>query len=238
MADLRFPTTTMSIVFGLQSEDAAERARSMDRLATAYWKPVYKYVRMRWQKPPHEAEEMTQDFFLRVLAKHTFQGYETSRSRFRTFVRVCLDRFVVDAARHDQAKKRGEGVAPLALDFASAEAEVGDGGVADPERFFEAEWVRHLFEVSLGQLRTALVAAGREGHFVAFDRYHVAETGAEKPSYASLAEQLGISVPELTHRLQYARREFRAIVLLTLRELTSDPEEFRSEARLVLGVDV
>ncbi|WP_394824561.1 RNA polymerase sigma factor [Pendulispora albinea] len=238
-----FPTTTQSILFGLHSADDAERARSLERLASAYWKPVYKYVRLRWRKTTSEAEEISQDFFLHAVGKETFHAYDPTKGRFRTFVRRCLDHFVTDRHRHDRAIKRGSGVRPIALDIAldtaAAEAELDGAIVHDPEAFFEQEWVRSLFEASAIRLRAQCAENEKQDHFAVFERLHLTDGGqGHKSSYASVAAELGLSVPEVTYRLQAMRREFRAIVLLTLREVTTSDEEFRSEARHVLGVEL
>jgi len=229
-----FPTTTLSVVFGLRSEDAAERLLSLERLAAAYWKPVYKYLRLRWQKAPADAEEIGQEFFLRTVGKDIFNGYQADKARFRTYLRACLDNFVVDHVRHQGARKRGTGLLPISLDVETAEAELDGAVVEDPEKFFEKQWVRNLFEMSVRRLQATCIEKGKAGHFQVFERFHLME---DKASYADIGRELGLSAAEVTHRLQYARRELRAIVLLTLRELTTNEEEFREEARTVLGVD-
>jgi DNA-directed RNA polymerase specialized sigma24 family protein len=89
-----FPATRLSAIAGVMAADPAERARGRDVLSRVYWKPIYKYVRLRWRKPPDEAEEVTQEFFLRCLDQDTFAVYRPEQGRFRTFLRSCLDRFV------------------------------------------------------------------------------------------------------------------------------------------------
>ncbi|WP_394842475.1 sigma-70 family RNA polymerase sigma factor [Pendulispora brunnea] len=233
-----FPTTPPSAVYGVHSVDPALRSRSIQVLARMYWKPIYKYVRLRWRKDPAEAEEITQEFFLRTIDKETFRGYEPRRARFRTFVRVCVDRLVVDLGRHGQAKKRGGGVKLLQLDFKLAEDELGEEAstLPDPEQVFEVEWVRNLLEVAVESLRAACQRQGKEVHFRVFELFHLKDE-SERPSYAEIAEQLGISVRDVNNRLTYARREFRAAVLDALRESTGSQEEMQEEARFVLGVN-
>lgn len=234
-----FPTTRHSALFGLRSPSDSERTRSLELIATAYWRPVYKYVRLRWHKEPSEAEEITQAFFLRSVEKGSFASYDPSKARFRTFLRVCLDRFVVDLARHGQAKSRAAKTLPIGLDFEAAEVELSAAGAVgdDLEKLFETEWVRSLFAAAVESLRASCAEKGKGVHFCAFERFHLDPSGTP-PSYAELGAELGLSVTDVTNRLSYARREFRAIVLELLRQLTGSERELRDEARTVLGVEL
>jgi hypothetical protein len=113
--------------------------------------------------------------------------------------------------------------------------------VADPrdlEADFHREWARGLFELALRALRTRCGGTRREVAFALFERYDV--LGADdpaRPSYAQLAAEHGVPVTQVTNHLHWARREFRAVVLETLREITASEAEFRAEARALLGVD-
>jgi RNA polymerase sigma factor (sigma-70 family) len=230
-----FPTTRHSVVYGLSSADTDERSRSLRHLAQCYWKPIYQYIRLRYAKEPGEAEEITQDFFLRCVDRRVLVGYDASRSRFRTFVRVCVDHLVFDHARRKQAQKRG-GRLPLQLDFAAAEAEMSEmQSVDDPEQLFERAWVHGLLSSAIDALRQVCKAKSKEQHFRIFARLHLDD---DAPTYGAVAAELGISVTDVTNRINYARRELRAIVLTTLRELCGSEQELHDEARLVLGVEL
>ena len=69
-------------------------------------------------------------------------------------------------------------------------------------------------------------------------RYDVDEAAdAGRPTYATLAGETGLRVTDVTNQLAWARRAFREIVLARLREVCASDEEFRAEARDLLGVD-
>jgi RNA polymerase sigma factor (sigma-70 family) len=231
-----FPTTRHSAIVALRSGDAAARSRSLDRLVMTYWRPVYTYLRLRWRRTAHEAEEITQEFFLRTIDRDVFSGYDERRSRFRTFVRVCLDRLVLDLDRRERTWKRGRGQS-LSLDFAAAERELACvRSTDDPERLFEAEWLRGLVGTAIETLRVACVQKGKQVHFQVFERIHLGAGGGDRPSYAELAGELGISLADVTNRLSYARRELRAILLAALRECSATEQELHDEAARLLGV--
>ena len=232
----RFPTTCASIILGVRSHDGQRRTRSTEQICLVYWKPVYKYLRLRWRFNPEETQDITQDFFLKVLERDLFASYDPKKGRFRTFVRVCLDRFVVDRGRIARALKRGGNMQPLAVDFARAEEELTvDAEVSDPfDVFFDAEWMRHLLSMSVEKLETECSSKGKNLHYRIFARFYLHPPGGA-PSYAELATEFAVSVTEITNRLGFARREFRRVVLDSLRAISATEEEFRSEARALLG---
>jgi RNA polymerase sigma-70 factor (ECF subfamily) len=233
-----FPTTRPSALIALASPDPAVAARSLQRIAQIYWRPVYKYVRLRWSKTPEEADEATQEFFLKLIEAGTLGDYDPARGRFRPFFRTCLDRFLLDANKHRLTQKRGGHMLSVPVDVDTLEAEIrGDNLVlSDPEQFFEDEWARSLVRLAADGLRVTCKEKGKEEHFRAFELCYL-NAGAEL-SYAAIAAELGMSLHDATNRLAYARREFRAAVLEALRELTSSERELREEARMVLGVEL
>ena len=92
-----FPLTRWSMVAAVRSDDPAERARALDRLCDAYWKPVYKYIRLKYSKAPDEAQDLTQGFFAEVLERDLLSRFDPAKSRLRTYMRLCADSFVLNA---------------------------------------------------------------------------------------------------------------------------------------------
>jgi RNA polymerase sigma factor (sigma-70 family) len=239
----RFPDTRRSVVLASRDPDPEVRRAAFSALVEGYWKPVYKYLRLKWRTGGEEARDLTQSFFTQALEKGTFARFEPSRARFRTFLRTCLDAFVVDEQRAASRIKRGGGAVLQSLDFQGADEELarqGAAGGVDMEEYFHREWVRALFSRAVEELRRRCDAAGRGRRFTLFERYDLqdVEGGLERPSYADLAAELAIPVTQVTNDLAAARRELRSIVLDLLRELTGSEDELRSEARDVLGVDL
>lgn len=240
----RFPATRMSVLVAARSDDAALRRSGFDLLVAGYWKPVYKYLRLRWNASPEDAQDWTQGFFSKAYEKGFFDRFEASRARFRTFLRTCLDGFVSNEKKAASRQKRGGGAAPLSLDFAGAESDMGTrppepaarGAAADGEEIFRREWVRHLFEMAVESLRERCAAAGKTVHFAIFERYDLAsDEDASRPTYADLAREHGITETQVTNHLAFARREFRRLALEALRSLTGDDAEYEEEARALFG---
>jgi hypothetical protein len=237
----RFPLTRRSVLEAVRSMDAHERKRALEALCAAYWKPVYKYVRLRWNRLPDAAQDLTQGFFVQLLERELLEKFDSKKSRLRTYLRVCVDSFVSNEDKAERRQKRGGNLLRVSLDFSGAEQELG-ASVMDPaslpspeslEEFFEKEWVRSLFALAVEGLRELCVARGRETAFRIFEAYDLEGDG--NISYERLSREYEIPVTDVTNALAWARREFRRIALGRLRELCGSDEEFQREARAAFG---
>jgi RNA polymerase sigma-70 factor (ECF subfamily) len=229
-----FPPTRESALIGALSEDPEVRRVSWDRIARAYYPPVYAYVRLRLRYNENDARDLTQAFFERCLEKEIVGAYQKERGRFRTFLRTCVERFAIDRKRMESSQSRGGGA--ITFDFAEAEAELPAISKADdPEALFEAAWVRRILALSLDALREFCRENGKEEHLAVFERFHLGDD--TPPSYETLAAELGVTAITVQNRLAYARRHFRRLTFDVLRELTANDDELKLEARTVLGID-
>ncbi|HKQ97920.1 MAG TPA: hypothetical protein VJV75_08600, partial [Candidatus Polarisedimenticolia bacterium] len=104
-----------------------------------------------------------------------------------------------------------------------------------PDEAFDAAWVRALFDRAVARLESECAAAGRPTDFHLFRRYDIDDAGRGEMTYEALAAETGLSASLVTNHLARVRREFRRILLETLREITGSDEEYRLEARLLLG---
>lgn len=239
-AGSRFPTTRISLIAGARAPDPATRRGAYETLLRSYWKPAYTYLRLRWRMDREEAEDRTQSFFAKAFESGFLEPFEPERARFRTWIRLCLDRFVANERQHDARQKRGGGGAHVPLDFVAAEEGVQALAVShtpDPESLFHREWVRHLFELSVSDLRERCVQGSKRDAFTVFERYDLHDGSVGRPSYAELAAELDLPITQITNHLAWGRREFRRLVLERLRDATGSEDEFRAEAREILGTD-
>ncbi len=131
MEDEAFPATRHTMVAGMQSTNPEVKRAGHDTLVSTYWQPVYVYLRIKWRATPVDAQDLTQEFFMRALEKSFFESYEPAKGRFRTFLRTCLDGFMSNQRKAERRLKRGGGVLPVALDFDDAGREIARHAVVD-----------------------------------------------------------------------------------------------------------
>ena len=236
----RLPETRRSAIAALRSEDPLDRAAASESLITGYWKPVYKYIRLRWNQPNEEAKDLTQAFFTHVLEKQFFSSYDPSKARFRTYLRACLHAFLSNESKAASRIKRGGDVRIVSLDFETAEGEIRQYDIPSselsPEEFFHREWVRHLFSLALDDLRRECQERGNDLKYRVFERYDLHDD-LDKPTYETLAREFGIPATAVTNHLASMRRRLRHFVLERIRQTTATARDFRCEARLVLGIE-
>jgi RNA polymerase sigma factor (sigma-70 family) len=233
----RFPVTRHSVIAAVQGGNSFEKSKALEVFIAAYWKPVYKYLRLRWNLDAADAQDLTQEFFTRLLEKDFLDGYAAAKGRLRTFLRTCADRVVLKQWRDAHRLKRDE-AQTVHLAFDQAERELVHGALLNADtidQYLERERIRSLFTLALERLRHKCEHSGKIVHLALFERYDLAEDEAEKPSYAQLAAEFALPITAVTNYLAWDRREFRQCVLDQLREMTASEEEFQRESRSLFG---
>src|SRR4030095_4244170 len=190
----KFPVTNHSAIADARSADQTTRQRALDIILTSYWKPVYKYIRLKWQANNEDAKDLTQGFFANAFEKDHFARYDAGKASFQTFLRTCLDGFIANERKAGSRLKRGGDIDHYSLDFAAAEDELASHLVSStlhPEDFFHREWVRWMFALAVDALRRRGEESGRTVHFQLFERYDLNDNNPDV-SYASLAQEFGL----------------------------------------------
>ena len=209
MEQQRFMTTQWSMVLAAADGSSPESDRALALLCRTYWYPLYAFVR-RQGHPAHEAEDLTQEFFARILEKQYLEGVGPEKGRFRTFLMVCLRRFLANEWDRRRALKRGGGKAALSIDFSDADARYRLEPAHDltPERLFERRWALTLLEQVLANLAEEMQRAGKAELFDALKVYLAAQSSA--PPHAEVAAKIGMSegaVKVAVHRLRQWYRQ-------------------------------
>lgn len=199
----------------------------MNSLIEIYWQPCYRYVRVRFQRSHEEAEDLAQGFFTALLQQELLARYDKALGSFRSYLRGCLDHFVLKSLRDQTREKRGGGkMVPIEADYAASDR-------ATPEEIFYREWQRQMFELAIEDLRHLCDESDRQVRFRIFADYDLAE--AERPDYNQLAQAHYLPVTSITNHLAWARRELRRLLEQRIASVTPDENEWRREVRLLLG---
>lgn len=225
-----FVTTHWSVVLTAGRSDTTRARDALARLCQAYWHPLYAYVRRLGNSPP-DAQDLTQEFFARLLAKNYLAAADESRGRFRSFLLTALKHFLANEWDKARAQKRGGGQVPIPIDFNTAETSCGfePADTTTAEKIYERRWALTLLEQVLRRLREEYVHAGREK---LFEQLKPTLTEASRTvRYAEIATRLGMSegaVKVAVHRL---RQRYREVLRAEIADTVASPAEVEDELR-------
>ena len=211
------------------TDDTALRA-AWDALYQVYCYPVYAFIRRRGQSRA-AAQDLTQDFFMHLVEKDTLSRADPSKGRFRTFLLGALEFFLIDAARRENARKRGGGSRTIFLDdpdTAESEYLLASPAWETPERLFEARWAAALLGVVFARLHEEMAQAGK-GHLFAALQGYVA--GAEDASYQETADKLGCALSTLKSHIHRLRSRYGALLREEVARTVTDPADVEEELR-------
>jgi RNA polymerase sigma-70 factor (ECF subfamily) len=225
-----FVTTHWSVVLAAGAADTACSRDALTRLCQTYLPPLYAYVR-RIGHSPHDAQDLTQEFFARLLEKNYLTSADESRGRFRSFLLAALKHFLANEWDKARAQKRGGAQITISIDGTSAETscqwEPADGTTA--EKIFERRWALTLLEWVLRRLREEYVRDGKENQFEQL-KPTLTET-SRAVRYAEIAVRLGTSegaVKVAVHRL---RQRYREVLRAEIAGTVATPGEVDDEIR-------
>jgi RNA polymerase sigma factor (sigma-70 family) len=226
----RFATTRWSQVIAAGADQTLDSQEALARLCEVYWYPLYAYVR-RWGHDADQAQDLTQEFFARLLEKNYLKAADPARGRFRSFLLASLKHFLSNERDRVGAVKRGGHTTVISLEFENAEGryslEPSDHDT--PETIYERRWALTLLERTLARLRGEFEAADRGAVFARLEGHLTGEQ--ETLPYAELGVALGMSegaVKVAVHRL---RRRFGALLREEIAETVTDPAQVDDEIR-------
>lgn len=191
---------------------SSEAGRALATLCENYWFPLYAFVR-RAGYSAEDAQDLTQEFFLRLLTKNYLAVADPQRGRFRSFLLGAMKHFLANQVRRQRAQKRGGQQPVISLDFHSGEdryTQIEPIDTLTPERLYEKRWAMTLLDLVLGRLRDEFHAAGKLELFDALKQFLAGETTTA--AYRDVADQLGMTegaVKVAVHRL---RRRYRKLL--------------------------
>jgi DNA-directed RNA polymerase specialized sigma24 family protein len=222
-------STQWGLVAAASAEDAAESRAALEELYRLYSYPVYAFVRRRGYGP-HDAQDVTQDFFVHLLEKGTLSRADSQRGRFRNFLLGALEHFLAHAAERAGAGKRGGGCQWVFLDDDTAENRqqfaAPEGFTA--EKLFEAQWAAALVEATLARLRGELESEGKEHLFETLQGFLL---GRDNASYQEAADTLSLSLGALKTAIHRLRGRYRALLREEVARTVAAPAEVDEELR-------
>ena len=229
----RFPTTRWTLVVAAGGPQRKEARSALVSLCENYWYPLYAYLRRRGYSSD-QAQDLTQEFFIRVLEGRYLDRADPEKGRFRSFILTSLKFFVADEADRQRASKRGGGLV-VPLEFSTGEERYQREPAHDetPERIFERRWALSLLDRVMGKLREEFVHHGRPEHF---ERLKVYLLGQSDAPYAALAQEMNTSEGALKVAIHRLRKRYRELFRQEIADTVADPAEVESELRFLATV--
>jgi RNA polymerase sigma factor (sigma-70 family) len=214
-------------------KSGAARRRALEELAQAYWYPLYAFIR-RQGHPAAQAEDLTQEFFARLLEKKALASVDREKGKFRSFLLASVKNFLANEWDKSQTLKRGGGKPLVALDALDAEARYAlePADRLTPDRLFERRWALAVLDLVLARLQQEYVDRGDAATFEALKSSLTGE--ADGPTYGTIAQRLGMTegaVKVAAHRLRKRYREFLRDEIV---QTVADPDLVDDEIRHLL----
>lgn len=229
----QFPTTRWTLVAAAGEPHRKEARSALVSLCENYWYPLYAYLRRSGYRAD-QAQDLTQEFFIRLLEGHYLDRADREKGRFRSFLLTSLKFFVADAEDRRRAHKRGGG-ALVPLEFSSGEEryqrEPTHGET--PERIFERRWALSVLDRVVEKLRKEFILHGRPEHF---ERLKVSLLGQSDAPYAALAREMNTSEGALKVAIHRLRKRYRELLRQEIADTVADPAEVESELRFLATV--
>jgi RNA polymerase sigma factor (sigma-70 family) len=225
-----FVTTHWSLVLSAGDQPSPQATDALEKLCRAYWPPIYAFVR-RQGHGSHDAQDLTQEFFARLLEKKTLAVADPARGRFRSFLLSSLKHFLANEWDKARAQKRGGGQNLIPMNVATIETSCGiePADPATADKAFERRWALTLLDQVLQRLRAEYVRDGKEN---LFEQLKPTLTEVSRSvRYAEIAARLGTSegaVKVAVHRL---RQRYREVLRAEIADTVANPGEVEDEIR-------
>ena len=224
-----FANTRWSVVLRAKDESSRDQMQAMEALCRDYWYPLYFYAR-RQGKAVHDAQDLVQGFFARLLEKNYLDSVEAERGKFRSFMLAAFTNYLCDVHRAAGTRKRGGGTPHLSIDELDAEnryaLEPADN--RSPDRAFEKRWAETVLARSLAKLRAEFDGSGKQQRFDLLKPFLLRD---KESSYEQTGVALGMSTAAVRSAIHRLRERFHAIFRAEIMQTVSDLSEVDDEIR-------
>ena len=224
-----FPNTRWSVVLAARQRPSPESAAALDAICRAYWYPLYAYVRHCGQSP-HDAQDLTQEFFCRLLEKNWLDSANPEKGKLRAFLIVSLKNFMRNEWRRASAQRRGGGHAPVQVDTAFAESLYAvDPHTLPADESYDRQWALTLLDLTVNRLRGEFEAAGKLREFEVLKSCLTAARGTI--DYVAMAARLGVNEATARVAVHRLRKRFREIYREEISQTLADGADLDAEMR-------
>jgi RNA polymerase sigma-70 factor (ECF subfamily) len=230
-----FQTTHWTVVLAAREKDGPAAHAALATLCSTYWYPLYSFVR-RQGSGPHEAEDLTQEFFFRFLKLDPLANVQPAAGKFRSFLLACLKNFLANERDRAHAQRRGGGAPHVAFDADDAETRYSlePADHRTPEALFERRWAFVLLERTMSELRREHAGEDKRAQFEELQGFLPCGQGVI--SRADLAAKRGVSVGAIDVAVHRLRQRFGALLRQQVAETVSSEAEVDEEIRYLISL--
>jgi len=225
-----FSQTHWSVVLTAGDGASPGADAALESLCRAYWQPLYAYV-CRKGCAPHDAQDLIQEFFSRLLEKQFLRAIDPRKGRFRSFLIAALEHFLANQRRRQHAQKRGGMATFISLDEPLEEGrplQIAGAGPT-PQQLFEQQWAVALLDQVLARLKEEFAESGKER---LFEETKIFLTGDRRPaSYRETAARLEMTEAALKMAVSRMRHRYGELLRLEIARTVNGPEEVAAELR-------
>ena len=228
-----FGTTRWTVILAAGDSSHPDAATALDHLCRTYWYPIYAYVRMKGQGAA-EAEDLTQEFFSRLLGRGFPAGVRREGGKFRSYLLRALDHFLINEWHRRHTVKRGGATTTFSLDSVDADSryrlEPADG--ATPETLYDQRWATTILEIVRARLGEEYAKQGRGDLFTAL--LPCLTGGDDLLPYGELMTRLGLKTSALKMAVHRLRKRFGELLRAEIAQTVASPEEIEDEVRQLI----
>lgn len=230
-----FHTTRWTVVLRAKGSASPEAAVALEQLCRVYWYPLYAYARAKGHGAD-DAQDLTQEFFARVLEKDYLDVADQKRGKFRWFLLTTFKHFLANEYDRQRAHKRGGGQKPISLDGLQAERQFQlEPRVEAPlDRIFDRRWAMTVLKTAQDRLRATYAERDRLDRFQKLENYLPGESSS-KP-YAETGVEMGLSEAAVKMEVQRMRKRFGELLRAEIAHTVADESEIEEEIRYLIEV--
>jgi RNA polymerase sigma factor (sigma-70 family) len=230
-----FHTTHWSIVLRAGQSDTGLAQKALEDLCQRYWYPIYCFVRRRGYSP-EDSQDLTQEFFSRLLASNGLASVDRTKGKFRSFLLASVSHLLANEWNRSQRQKRGGGALHFSLDVAAAEGRfrLEPSDELTPETIYERRWAETVVDSVTSRLEAEFAEAGMAKRFEVLKVFLVAD--GEPASYAEMARRIEVSEGAVRTAIYRMRQRYGELFRAEIAQTVSGPHEMEEELRHFLAV--
>ena len=230
-----FTTTHWSVVVQAAGTDPEQAAEALEELCRTYWYPLYAYVRRRGYGP-EDAQDLTQGFFARFVAKESLQDVDRSKGRFRSFLLAAMKHSLANEWDRTQAQKRGGQAHIISFERAAAEHRYREEPMADlpPDKLYEQRWACVLLERVMERLAEDFKASGKSDLFQALEPFLLGDK--HSATYTEVGSRFGLSEAAVKMKVQRLRHRYQSLLRQEIAHTVVSADEVEDEIRFLFRV--